>query len=122
MSSTNKLEYIEDCIESSDEDIWKLFDNLSKTEDLSVISDDIEDDINMSEGDSDQCPNCNAKNSLVENRKEGFVVCNECAIICSDLLDHNPEWIALTQDYGLNGNPLEKAGFTEDVGNHHHSG
>ncbi len=101
MSSTNKLEYIEECLESSEEDIWKLFDNISKNEDMDCISDEIEDDTDteMTTSDSEQCPNCDAKNSLVENRKEGFIVCNECAVICNDLLDHNPEW----KSYGDNG-------------------
>jgi transcription initiation factor TFIIIB Brf1 subunit/transcription initiation factor TFIIB len=42
--------------------------------------------------DSDECVNCKAKNSLIQDMKEGFVVCNNCGIVCDELLDCNPEW------------------------------
>lgn len=61
-------------------DIWDTFDEWDNNVDV---------DKNVEE---DGCPMCNKTDTLVKNYKDGIIVCNECGIICNEILDHNPEW------------------------------
>lgn len=84
--------------EISDKNVWELFDAIEESEDM------ISEDLTCSE--SDECPNCGAINSLIQDKKEGFIVCSECGVICDELLDHNPDW----KNYGDNNGSVSRYG------------
>lgn len=99
MSSNIKFENIDDLDDMHEKDVWSLFDAIKISDDIhSDLSDDIEEIEDDISSDTDICPNCKKKNSLVQDRKEGFVVCNECGIVCDELLDYNPEWRSYGED------------------------
>lgn len=42
---------------------------------------------------NDTCPHCLKKDTIVEDKSMGIMVCNECGqVVCSSLMDHGPEW------------------------------
>jgi transcription initiation factor TFIIIB Brf1 subunit/transcription initiation factor TFIIB len=85
----------------SEKDVWQLFDAIEVSENMDNISNDIDDNEDDStSSDSDECPNCKAQNSLIQDRKEGIIVCNECGVICDEILDNNPEWKSYGDDNG----------------------
>jgi len=38
------------------------------------------------------CFNCNKKDTLVADQKQGYIVCNNCGQVNENVLDDNPEW------------------------------
>ena len=100
MASNINIEY-----ENSSRDIWELFNELENYEDMCEFYDDTESSPDISSDtpdDIDECINCKAVNSLIQDSKEGFIVCNECGIICDEILDYNPEWKNYDDGNGVN--------------------
>lgn len=77
-----------------DIEIWKLFDTLN------IEADDSVPEKNVS---NDECKNCNKKNTLISNAKDGIIVCNDCGMIYYELIDCTPEWKMNNDDTASNG-------------------
>lgn len=103
-SNINTLEEVNNM---SEKNIWDLFNAIEVNEDMSEISEEYEDDTDSLSSDTESCLNCKSKNSLIQDRKEGFVVCNECGSISDELLDHNPDW----KNYNDNNGSTSRCGI-----------
>jgi transcription initiation factor TFIIIB Brf1 subunit/transcription initiation factor TFIIB len=75
------------------DDIWEIF-NTIKSENKNDNSPKTEENC---------CDNCLSYDSLVEDKKNGFVVCNICGAAFANVLDLNPEWNSYGADNGRCG-------------------
>jgi transcription initiation factor TFIIIB Brf1 subunit/transcription initiation factor TFIIB len=73
----------------TEENIWNLFNDINLN--------------NSNKSDSENCNSCNSENSIVQDDKEGYLVCTNCGTINNELLDHTPEWNSFNTDYISSG-------------------
>ena len=48
----------------------------------------------------DTCPRCKSVNKIVEDKSQGFLVCENCGQVVSNVIDSNPEWRQYDDDRG----------------------
>ena len=66
-------------IDINSDDIWKLIDSLEK-------NDENEETVNI-----EKCISCMSSN-LYTDMTDGIIVCSDCGLKISDILDRNPDW------------------------------
>lgn len=86
--TTNKENIEQTELETKQEDIWDILNEMKKE----TNSESLDDLATDSDKTDKICKKCGAVDSIIEDPTMGIMVCSNCGLVNEELLDHNPEW------------------------------